>query len=87
MKSKGPWLQIRMETPSSLPEVILDGEFITFLQKLELSVDAAQSEVSFDAVKFRLKHHETSEETETGYAGASEIYKESMLGNKRYKHS
>lgn len=87
MKSKGPWLQIRLETPDSLPEVILDGEFITYLQKLELSVDAAQMEPTFDALKFRLRHHESAKERDSEIGGSTEIYKESAIGKTRYKHS
>ena len=86
MKSKGPWLQIRMETVDSLPEVIVDGEFITYLQKLELSVDAAQTEASFDAVKFRVRHYETAKERGSETGGVSEIYKEGSVGTSRYKH-
>lgn len=85
MKNPGLWLQIRMETPESLPEVILNGERITYIQALELIVDAKQEEVSFDAVKFKLRHHETAEERGTDNGGTSLIYMESSLSDPRYK--
>lgn len=86
MKNPGLWLQIRMETPESLPEVILDGQRITYIQALELIVNAAQTEPSFDAIKFRLRHHETAEERGTEHGGSTEIYKESGINAPRYKY-
>lgn len=87
MKNPGLWLQIRMETPESLPEVILDGERITLIQCLELIVEGGKPEVKFDEIKFRLRHYETAQERGTQSGGVTEIYMDSMINAPRYKDS
>lgn len=84
MKNPGLWLQIRMETSESIPEVILEGERITLIQALELVVNSEGSEGRLDDVRLRLRHYEPAEERGTQFGGASEIYKESKIGAPRY---